>query len=310
MDMMDNHWVSYQNGNYIVRLNLQDGTMMRYTLDNELRPDFPDSMDIKITNKCTGTNCAFCHEKSGPHGKHGDILSDSFINRLHPYTQIACGGGNVLEHPNLVTFLCECKKKKLIPSITVNQKHFMDRCHFIERTLYDNHLIYGLGVSLNDPREEYFIDNIQNIPNAVIHVINGIVTVNDLRQLSHKGLKILILGYKYFGRGVKNWKQNGLVIFENCQALKTVLPYMIKEKWFQNISFDNLALEQLNVKSLMSIDKWKTFYMGQDGLSTMYVDMVKKEFAANSTSSKRYPLKDNIEDMLKIIHQEKGLNVS
>jgi hypothetical protein len=28
-------------------------------------------------------------------------------------------------------------------------------------------------------------------------------------------------------------------------------------------------------------------------------------FAANSTSETRYPLLDNIEDMLKVIHQEK-----
>lgn len=35
------------------------------------------------------------------------------------------------------------------------------------------------------------------------------------------------------------------------------------------------------------------------------VDMVNREFAANSTSETRYPLLDNIEDMLKVIHQEK-----
>ena len=49
--------------------------------------------------------------------------------------------------------------------------------------------------------------------------------------------------------------------------------------------------------------------MGEDGRSTMYVDMVKQEFAASSTSINRYPLQSNIEDMLKIIHQEKGLSI-
>lgn len=38
------------------------------------------------------------------------------------------------------------------------------------------------------------------------------------------------------------------------------------------------------------------------GAYTIYVDMVNREFAANSTSETRYPLLDNIEDMLKVIH--------
>lgn len=88
-------------------------------------------------------------------------------------------------------------------------------------------------------------------------------------------------------------------------ALKELLPYMVKEKWFDSISFDNLALKQLDVKNLVPRDKWDMFYMGDEGSSTMYVDMVNREFAANSTSETRYPLLDNIEDMLKVIHQEK-----
>lgn len=64
-------------------------------------------------------------------------------------------------------------------------------------------------------------------------------------------------------------------------------------------------LKQLDVKNLVPRDKWDMFYMGDEGSSTMYVDMVNREFAANSTSETRYPLLDNIEDMLKVIHQEK-----
>ena len=65
-------------------------------------------------------------------------------------------------------------------------------------------------------------------------------------------------------------------------------------------------LEELaDVKNLVPQDKWDMFYMGDEGSSTMYVDMVNREFAANSTSETRYPLLDNVEDMLKVIHQEK-----
>lgn len=79
------------------------------------------------------------------------------------------------------------------------------------------------------------------------------------------------------------------------------------DKWKRDEVFwlDNLALEQLDVKNLMPQDKWDVFYMGDEGSSTMYVDMVNRKFAANSTSETRYPLLDNVEDMLKVIHQEK-----
>jgi 5,10-methylene-tetrahydrofolate dehydrogenase/methenyl tetrahydrofolate cyclohydrolase len=79
--------------------------------------------------------------------------------------------------------------------------------------------------------------------------------------------------------------------------LSVVLPDILDNQWFSVVSFDNLALTQLNVKSLMSKEKWEEFYMGDDGAATMYVDMVKREFAKSSTSTERYPLEDRIETM-------------
>ena len=37
---------------------------------------------------------------------------------------------------------------------------------------------------------------------------------------------------------------------------------------------------------------WKAHYMGDDGSFTMYIDLVKEEFAKNSTSVDRYNLND------------------
>ena len=48
--------------------------------------------------------------------------------------------------------------------------------------------------------------------------------------------------------------------------------------------------------------------MGDDGTHTMYIDLVKKQFAKTSTSIKGYDLLDNIDDMFKIIKEEESLN--
>ena len=100
------NWVQYKNGNYNVYIDLDNGTKIRKNNEDCFIPNTVESMDIKLTNRCTlGSNCVYCHEGSGPNGKHGDILSPSFLDKLHPYTELAIGGGNPLSHPSLLPFL-------------------------------------------------------------------------------------------------------------------------------------------------------------------------------------------------------------
>lgn len=297
--------VTYKNGNYTVILDRNDGTMIRYTKDNELRPEFPDSMDVKITNRCD-RGCLWCHEKSSLNGADANWSSlEKFIVGLPKYTQLALGGGNVLEYFWLSDLLLLCKEQELIPSITVNQAHFMNKAEqlFLKSASREK-LLYGLGVSLNKATSD-FIEAIEEFPNAVIHVIAGLVTVEELEKLANRNLKILILGYKEFGRGTNYFTENSKDIVSNLYSLMDNLPRMIKQKWFTNISFDNLALEQLHVRQILSEEKWNEFYMGADGVSTMYVDMVNEQFARSSTSDTRYPLLEDVREMLDVIHKER-----
>ncbi len=291
-------FVRYQNGNYSVVIDLQNGTKIRENDLDFFRADFPESMDIKICNKCD-MGCPMCHENSTKDGAIGDIMSEGFIDKLHPYTELAIGGGNPLEHPDLVPFLEKCKRLNLIPSMTVNQVHFMKNRHFL-KFLVDQKLIYGLGVSLVRVTND-FIDALKEFPNAVIHVINGIVTPLELEALSGEGLKILILGYKQFRRGEKMYQEQGEQIEETKSWLYRTLPQIINENWFKVVSFDNLAIKQLDAQRLMSNEDWEQFYMGDDGSATLFVDMVSREFAKSSTSTERYPLEDNIVTMFEKI---------
>ena len=291
-------FVRYQNGNYTVTLDLATGTKVRENDLDCFRADYPESMDIKICDRCD-MGCPQCHENSTPDGKLGDIMSESFIDKLHPYTELAIGGGNPLEHPSLVLFLEKCKKLQLIPSMTVHQFHFMKHKNFL-KSLVDNKLIYGLGISLTSVTDE-FIAALKEFPNAVVHVINGIVHPAQLEKLAYHNLKILILGYKEFRRGQDMYNHQGETIERVKTMLYNDLPTMVEENWFDVVSFDNLAIKQLNVKRLMSDEDWDQFYMGDDGSATMYVDMVNREFAKSSTSTERYPLEDDIVTMFEKI---------
>ena len=294
-----------QNGNYTITM-FSDGTKVRFCKEDTYIPTKPESMDLKITNKCD-RNCMWCHEASSSSGEHGDIMNLPFIKTLNPYTEIAIGGGNPLEHPDLEQFLILCKEHNLICNMTVNQYHF-ERYFDSIKELVDNKLIYGLGISLMEPTPE-FIELVKEIPNAVIHVIAGIVSRPQLRRMYNQNIKLLILGYKHFRKGNTFYKSSvdrGALIDTRINKISSMLPEIIEK--FKVVSFDNLAIKQLDVKSIVPEEDWDHFYMGDDGMFTMYVDGVKKEFAVSSTSEKRYPYtNEGIEDMFKTIRKEKDV---
>lgn len=289
---------TYQNGNYTVTI-YDDGTKIRENDLDTFDAAFPECMDVKITNQCD-LNCAYCHEDSRNDGLHGDILNPAFIGSLKPFTEIAIGGGNPLAHPDLLPFLRKLKERKVIANITVNQRHFMqDKYTALIGNIVAYELVKGIGVSLSDSSNNAFIARLQTIPNTVLHVINGILTKQDIINLSGKNLKMLILGYKMFRRGVL---YHNPTVDVNKAILRELLPKMMPH--FKVISFDNLAINQLEVKRLFSDKAWERFYMGDDGMFTMYIDLVKQEFARCSVADKRYSLMTDIVDMFAVVKSE------
>lgn len=274
----------YRNGNYNVAI-FDDGTKIRYNDLDCLIPEFPESMDMKISNYCP-FNCPMCHEKSSEDGEYGKILHHPFIKTLHSGTELALGGGAVTYHPDLIPFLEELKEQGVLPSITINQREW-------EETkidyLINNQLIYGLGVSFTNVNDEVW-DKILSYPNAVVHLIAGYHSRDVFEYFANKGAKILILGYKNWGRGEDYFKNYSNQIKVRMRELKEILPTLFTK--CKVVSFDNLSIKQLDIRTVIGEEKWKEFYMGDDGQYTMYVDMVKQECAKSSTSPDRFPLSE------------------
>lgn len=274
----------YRNGNYNVAI-FDDGTKIRYNDLDCLIPEFPESMDMKISNYCP-FNCPMCHEKSSEDGEYGKILHHPFIKTLHSGTELALGGGAVTYHPDLIPFLEELKEQGVLPSITINQREW-------EETkidyLINNQLIYGLGVSFTNVDDEVW-DKILSYPNAVVHLIAGYHSRDVFEYFANKGAKILILGYKNWGRGEDYFKNYSNQITVRIRELREILPTLFTR--CKVVSFDNLSIKQLDIRTVIGEEKWKEFYMGDDGQYTMYVDMVKQECAKSSTSPDRFPLSE------------------
>ena len=137
----------------------------------------------------------------------------------------------------------------------------------------------------------------------MIHVINGILSESDVKKLENNNLKMLILGYKHLRRGDDYFAADQTEI-ENKQHWLYENLENIADR-FKVISFDNLAIEQLQVKRLLTDEEWNEFYMGDDSEFTYYIDMVERKFAKNSTAptDQRYDLLDSTDDMFNKIRK-------
>ena len=274
----------YKNGNYSVFIDLKTGTKIRYNKEDTLTPSRPESIDVKITNKCNH-QCFFCHENSTPNGKKASYKTmEKFVSDLPEYTEIAVGGGNLLEDTDHTEwFLRMLVRHNCIPSITVQQEDFLKHRYLLEMW-YKQQLFYGLGVSLSNAQDKNFIYTITHseIPTIVLHVIVGLFNQSDFKTLSKQNLKILILGYKEIRRGKQCGYLNTARFQFNKDMLIKYLRNGIAQDSFATISFDNLALEQLKIREILPKEVWNKYYMGDDGEYTFYVDLVEETFAKSS----------------------------
>jgi MoaA/NifB/PqqE/SkfB family radical SAM enzyme len=291
----------YKNGNYKVII-MDDGTKVRTTKEDDFIPSFAENVDVCITKKCN-VGCKFCYEGCTPQGKHADLFKYEFLNTLHPYTEMALNG-NDLDNPQFIDFLKFLKEKKVFANITVHQSQFINNYEKILE-LVASKLIYGIGISYNH-FDESFIKKVKRLKNAVIHSINGIITEKDIEQLANNDLKLLILGYKDLRRGSEYKIDNKAMIEINQEYLSKNIKSIVDSSIFKVVSFDNLAIEQLNLNGLLTEKEWEDFYMGDDGTFTFYIDMVEGTFAKNSLSQYKFDIgSKSIDEMFNIIRNNK-----
>ena len=240
-----------------------------------------------------------CYEGCTANSKHGDLFKYPFINTLHAYTELALNG-NDLDHPDIEKFLEFLKEKKVFANITVNQNQFFANYDRI-KDWQEKKMVYGIGVSLQNATDE-LIEKMNSIPNTVLHTIVGILTEDDIMKLKDHNIKILLLGYKQLQRGVNYLNSHNDEVNKNKQYVYDNLSDITN--WFKVVSFDNLAIEQLDVKRIVPENEWEEFYMGDDGGYTFYIDMVKGEFSKNSIAQDRYPIGEKtIDEMFKFIQE-------
>ena len=306
----------YLNGNYLVKTSSYGSSFFgiekrALRIGEELKSEFPDSIDLKISNRCSH-GCPFCHESSTKEGKVLNLERTKEILSQLPSKpiEIAVGGGNVLECLDETEDILGWLQEKgfrtrvtitLADLMSTGTKSLDDR---ISRLLVNK--VEGLGISVTSLKGlkltknsvDYFKSGLldytdlgKNLgfgPQVVYHVIAGITPVNDIKRIieNTKG-SVLVLGYKQWGRA----KETKL---PDMTDLKHYLKNLIQSTQtdLKSLGFDNLAIEQLGIKDMVGSEKWKGIYLGDEGTCSMYIDAVKGEFARTSRSPERVSWND------------------
>ena len=284
----------YTNGNYDVAL-FDDGTKIRRNDLDNLTPSFAESNDITITTKCNG-GCNYCYLGCNEQGQHAD-LNQPFFDTLHPGQEIALNA-NDLSHPDLETFLERMKKQGVICNLTINQRHLKEHLQTL-KDWQDRKLLWGIGISLINSKDDILWTN--GLKNTVVHCIDGLITKDDMRNLSNHNISLLILGYKVLDRGIDYYNENKQTIQANIDYLQDIVAMYGNS--FRVIAFDNLALEHLKLHTKIPKEQWELNYMGDEGSYTFFIDAVNKKFAVSSLAEEQYDYTPDmtVDDMFRFV---------
>lgn len=263
---------SYVNGNAQVTI-YSDGTKVRETVEESFNLKWPETIDINTSDRCAH-GCPECYISATPKKRHGDMAILFERMQVRPGMELALNLNSEIPPDLTIENLLGLPA---IVNVTTNSfdigRHFAFLAEAQERGA-----IRGVGVSVSDFEA---LGPELALENVVYHAINGIQTADDLIARLPSGARLLILGYKHMkGRG-RIFKPGAYLTPRDVERLF---------EHFAVVSFDNLALDQIDVRSVVGDDAWARHYMGDDGTASMFIDLVSGKFALSSTARVTHPL--------------------
>lgn len=268
----------YKNGNADIKLYENGTRVIEY--DDTLKLEMCLNIDIKVSSQCSfGMNpktgkafCSFCHESATTNGDECDyeILKDKLIG-LPKGIELAIGCNKMTSE--LRKFIFWCDMMGYIVNLTVNQGH-LKRDFVMLNGLIGCGVVKGLGISYRSELKFDIPKEFLDYEHTVFHVICGIDSYHEVETLKKQGVKkILLLGEKNFGF---NFGKVDLTTRKHKEWYWWVHKLF---SVFDVVSFDNLALQQLNIKRFFNDENWELFNQSEH---SMYIDAVSGIFAPSS----------------------------
>lgn len=237
-----NYWVGYGDTHDRVIVDKEDmdhydtrvikdsfcGRIRFATSEDEIVPEYPELIDLRITNKCDN-GCPFCFMDSDMKGEHADIrfllyrvvypMGEPDVTKRHR-CEFSIGGGSVILYPELERLLMEIHQRGHIANVTIN----INDC---EKIMNDERLarifrlyVDGIGVSVFKAEDVKILSKFYQFFNKdryssetgfkhiVAHIIPEMIGVKTTKAIKtavdedkDMWCNFLYLGYKTNGRG-------------------------------------------------------------------------------------------------------------
>jgi hypothetical protein len=272
----------YLNGNLHIKLE-SNGSRTIGCFEDKLVPNYPLNIDIRVSTSCSFANTLcknFCHESAVVKGKDCDYeVLKSKLRGLPKGIELAIGCNKLTIE--LYKFLEWCNEQEYVANLTINQGH-LSRDLAMLLLAIDNNLVQGIGISYRSELPFNIPKQLLEYEHVVFNVIIGIDNFNDVTNLSTKGVKrLVVLGMKDFGNYLNkaDYSNNNL---QYKEWIWNISKWFGNDAPFDNISFDNLAVEQLQMKRLLSTEQYNSFYNYE---FSMYIDAANQIYRPSSRDS-------------------------
>jgi hypothetical protein len=234
----------------------------------------PELVDLKITNRCS-SGCSHCYQNSTPSGQHaspGALARAAEVLATLGVMEVAIGGGEPTENPDLGTFVEMLRQRRIVANVTTRDAKWAEKSAHGKGLRVD-----GIGLSISAGFSDF-------VWGAQHHVVLGTLTREEFIGLlrSGKDHSFLLLAYKPVGRG----------------ALRTPIPYdwwldevsaLVKSGWEGSIGIDT-PLAGADVSGLRREGVDVRLYETEEGKFSAYWDLVSGEIAPSSYGGERHAL--------------------
>jgi hypothetical protein len=280
-------------GKFWSLFDTNSGTRIRTSFTPESNADkseVPELVDIKITNFCKN-NCFYCYQgssKSGTHASKELIRYVSYaLNELETF-EVALGGGEPTEHPDLIDIINDFHYMGIVVNLTTRNVDWI-----INNLPIIQDKIGGIGLSIDSCYN--LVNNLSKLKVAIptlnwesgikltVQVVVGSCSEYELKNIldicKTFNIVVLLLGWKNTHRGANATKEEVNLV----SLLNSFWGQKIKSRRLWNgpsISFDTTIVEQMKEWLEAHGDAWT--FTTREGAHSMYIDCVNKTMHKSS----------------------------
>jgi hypothetical protein len=283
-----------------VLFNKYNGTKIRISQSNDLldlqqpilKPYVPELVDLKITHYCD-KNCCFCYQDSIVNGQHAQLFYIAKIIDLFQELgvfEIALGGGDIMQHPDLVDIIQYANEKNIVVNLTIRSFEIIKYNAIIK---FLKSITGGIACSItnSDELSEKIVKHVS------IHYILGLNEIEDFKKLIDKcnsynfESHIVLLAYKQLGRATQPSKNyDGWIdIAQTLQHGSISIDTEIAKKYQKELNNSGISHKLYDIS---------------DGIYSKYIDAVEMTIAPSSfdkENSHKFSLNNSNNDDFRIL---------